>query len=130
MLMISVLIKILNQILYFHRIHFAAVVYRYRQDFMAGILDGAGFVDADMAGFCGNHTFIRLQHGIDNHLVRLGSAGKEIDIRIRYADGLANANSGLFAERIVSVAGHLLQIGGHQSFQYSGVSSLTVVVLK
>ena len=129
-LMISVPIKILNQILYFHRIHLAAVVHRYGKYFMTGVFDGAGFVGADMSGLCGNNTFIWLQHGIDNHLIRLGTAGQKMNICIRHSDGLANADSGLFAKRIVSVTGHLLQIGGHQSYQYSGVSSLTVVVLK
>src|SRR5699024_1342256 len=53
-----------------------------RADLVAGGLDGAGFVDVDVAGVGGNGRLIGPQVGGDGDEVYLGAAHQEVDVRL------------------------------------------------
>ena len=75
------------------------------QDLVAVVLDGPGFVDADVAFHRGQDSLVGLQQGGDDRGVGLGAAGQEEDFRFRGFTGLPDAVPGRFGNRIRAVAG-------------------------
>ena len=107
-----------------------ALVGGQRDDLVAGVLDGTGFVGGNVAGGGGQHALPALQHGRNDDGVGLRAAGNKGDVRIRAAAGGADLGFGAGAVGVGAVAGHLFKVGLGQLLQNSGVCTLAVVVFK
>lgn len=58
---------------------------------MAGVFDGSGFMDGDVAGLGCDDSLVVAEHGGDHGGVGLGAAGQQEDLGARAADGFADA---------------------------------------
>ena len=99
-----------------------------RAYFMAGCLDGTGFMNIHMAGMGGNYSFIGLQQRFNYQHIGLGTAYQKMNCGIR---GIAEAADGIprcFTARIQSIADSLFQVGLDQRLQYLGMGTFAVVI--
>ena len=60
------------------------------QHLVAGVFDGPGFVDIDVACRGGNHALRAVEQPVDDDLVALRAADEKENVRIRVADGGAD----------------------------------------
>ena len=97
------------------------------EDLMPAVLDGAGFVNADMTGIGGDHTLIRAQERVDHRRVRLRAADKEIDRRPGTRAGGTDLFSRGVGQRVEAVAGGLDEIRFRQAFKNLRVSALHII---
>ena len=72
---------------------------------MTAELDGPGFMDVDMAAFCGENPLIGGKQGVDDRGIGLGSADQKIDGSIRTGAGCADSVPGALRKFIRPVAG-------------------------
>ena len=107
-----------------------AIVARQRYHFMAGSLDGRGFVHVDMAGIDGDHGLVGTHHAINDGGIGLRAAHQEEDFGIRCAAGHAYLLLGLFAIYIKSIGCRRLGIGFHESLYHLRMRPVVVVTFK
>src|SRR5699024_4696832 len=96
--------------------------------FVAGGLDGAGLVDADVGAGGGDHRFIGPQEGGDGGGVGLGAAHQDVDGGVRPADGGLDQPAGPGRVGVGGIAGVALGVGGGHGLQDGGVAALAVIV--
>ena len=77
------------------------------QNLVAGGLDGAGFVAADMAGLRGQHTLMGPQGSGNDRGVGLSAAGQKMDVHILPAAQGFHLGSGPVADGVGGIAGIL-----------------------
>ena len=107
-----------------------ALVGRQADHFVAGVLDGTGFVGGHMAGGRGQHALPALQHGGNDDGVGLGAAGDEGHVGVRAGAGGADLLPCAGAVGVGAVAGHLFKVGLGQLLQDGGMGTLAVVIFK
>ena len=94
---------------------------------VAGILNGPGLMDVDVAGIGGDDPLVAAQHAVDGDLVGLGAAGEEPDLQIVPAAGSADFGLGSFGVGIVPIAGQGNHVHIHQMPQHLGMGPLGIV---
>ena len=94
------------------------------------VLNGAGFVDLDMAAVGGDNRFPGAQEGIQRYLIGLGAADQKMHIRLGASAEMADPISGPAAVVVHTIAYGQFQIGLAKGVQHPGVGAIAVVVSK
>ena len=94
---------------------------------VAGILNGPGLMDVDVAGIGGDDPLIAAQHTVDGDLVGLGAAGEEPDLQVVPAAGGAELGLGGFGVGIVPIAGQGDHVHFQQMLKHLGMGPLGIV---
>ena len=99
-------------------------------DLVAHGLDGAGLMDADVAGLRGDDRLVGPQQGGDDQGVGLGAAHGEVDLRGGGGEPRPDHIGGLLAAAVQAIAVELGRAGVSQGLQDPGMGGLAVIVRK
>ena len=112
--------------MYFAGEHFPVVAGN-GQNLVAGILDGPGFMDGNVARLCGDNALPALQEAADDGLVGLGAACQEEHAGIGTAARAGDFFTGRSGIFVGSIAGLRNEVGFGQPFQDARMGALRVV---
>ena len=101
-----------------------------RQHLVAGGLNRAGLVAGDVSVVRRQHALVRLENRRDGDKVGLGAAYQKMHVGVLPAAGAANLCPRAVAVVVGAVAGQLLHVGLHHSFQNLRVSALQIIAVK
>ena len=111
------------------RVHLA-VVLRDSQDFVACILDRAGFMDPDMAGLDRYCALVIAQQGRYNGRIGLGPAYEQVYLAAWAAAGLQDLALCAFRVRVAAVSVQLFEIGFSKPSEDIRMGSFGIITSK
>ena len=107
-----------------------AVLLPDREHFISGILDGAGLVNAYVAGLCGDDPLKVSQHRRDDHRVRLGSPDQELHVEVLPADRPFDLLLRALRVAVGAVPGQSLHVGLRKVLQDRRMGACDIVAFK
>ena len=113
-----------------HIRHNLSILLRQFQNFIPGVLDGPGFMDAHMPRFCGDHALAVPQHGRDNHRVRLSPAHQKFHLRMFAPARGPDLFPGALTVFVRPVAGQTFKVCLRQTFHDLRMRSRYIVAFK